>query len=195
MSRSEEEEINVSGDLDSALSTSSTSSKMSLNLQLTNPMAREWIHTRRRNIRAWTVFLNASWFQTPQSAAQLGQRIVRNLDHFQSNYFFVFLALMIYCIVTSPLLLVALIAALGGCYIVSLRNPEQPLKLLGHEITQGHQYCAVLLCAIPFFILAGASSAFFWVLGASFFVIMLHASFFAHEKLPPPEDKFTLETV
>jgi hypothetical protein len=194
MSRSEEEEINISGDLDSGL-TSSSDSKMSLNLQLTNPMAREWIHTRRRNIRAWTVFLNASWFQTPQSATQLGQRILRNLEHFQSNYLFVFMALMIYCILTSPLLLVALVAALGGSYIVSLRDPEQPLKILGYEITPGHQYLAVLLLAIPLFLLAGASSAFFWVLGASFFVIMLHASFFAHEKLPPPEDKFTLETV
>ncbi len=53
---------------------------------------------------------------------RLSKRLLKNADHFQSNYVFVFLVLFIYCLVTSPLLLIVLAAAGGACYIASLKQ-------------------------------------------------------------------------
>lgn len=43
------------------------------------------------------------------------------------------------------------------------------------------------MCSIPLFLLAGAGSAVFWIIGASSVLICLHASFYAREE---PEDPF-----
>ncbi len=53
---------------------------------------------------------------------RLSKRLLKNADHFQSNYVFVFLVLFLYCLVTSPLLLIVLAAAGGACYIASLKQ-------------------------------------------------------------------------
>jgi len=78
---------------------------------------------------------------------------------------------------TSPLLLFAIGTLIGGCYAIKVKNQESNIKIMGHEITHAQQYGVVALLSIPMFILAGATSVVFWVLGCSFFLIGLHASF------------------
>ncbi|XP_060585544.1 prenylated Rab acceptor protein 1-like isoform X2 [Ruditapes philippinarum] len=147
-------------------------------LSLSNATAREWFSKTRDGIRPWGEFVNTGRFQTPKSVAPLPKRIMKNIEHFQSNYLFVFIGLVVFCILTSPMLLVAIAACLGACYIISLKNKDNKLKIMGRELTLAQQYGAVALCSFPLFWLAGAGSAVFWVIGASFFVIMLHASFY-----------------
>ena len=43
--------------------------------------------------------------------------------------------------------------------------------IANHEVTLTQQYAGVALVSVPLFLLAGASAAVFWVLGASFFTI------------------------
>ena len=43
--------------------------------------------------------------------------------------------------------------------------------IANHEVTLTQQYAGVALVSVPMFLLAGASAAVFWVLGASFFCI------------------------
>lgn len=50
--------------------------------------------------------------------------------------------------------------------------------LFGHELTLAQVYGLVSLVSMPIFYLVGAGAAMFWVLGASFFIITLHASFY-----------------
>lgn len=59
-------------------------------------------------------------------------------------------------------------------------------------MTLAQQYGVVVMCAMPVYYLVGAGAAMFWVLGASFFVITLHASFYNIDALIAEEDSFPL---
>ncbi|XP_072049676.1 prenylated Rab acceptor protein 1-like [Amphiura filiformis] len=153
--------------------------KMSLNsIQVSNPGIRSWIQKRRDNIRPWREFVSTARFTKPSSVATVGKRIVKNVEHFQTNYVFVFLGLAVYCLLTSPLLIIGLAVAFGACYFISVKNESRKLKVGGYELTLAQQYMAVACISLPLFFIAGATSAVFWVLGASFFFIMIHAAFY-----------------
>ncbi|MBW01400.1 Prenylated Rab acceptor protein 1, partial [Eschrichtius robustus] len=51
------------------------------------------------------------------------------------------------------------------------------LDIPGREVTPAHQYALAGTVSFPFFWLAGAGSAVFWVLGATLVVIGSHAAF------------------
>jgi len=72
---------------------------------------------------------------------------------------------------------------IGACHVVSKRNSEKKLILLGREMNLIEQYGLIALISFPLFYLAGAGAAVFWVLGASVFFIVAHAIFFGGELL------------
>lgn len=183
----------LSGQIDGKRQVSSEIKDRLLAINLSSPAAKEWINARRQNIRPWSIFLSTNRLKPPNNVAHISQRIIRNIDYFQSNYIFVFLGLVIYCVLTSPLLLIAVAASAGACYIVKLKNSNQQVKIFGHEVTLVQQYGLVMLFSFPLFYLAGAGSAVFWIIGASFFLIMLHAIFFAIENVNTGEDGFDLQ--
>ena len=69
--------------------------------------------------------------QVPLSAGRLSKRLYKNVDYFQSNYVMVFLVLVLYCLITSPLLIIVLAASGGACYIAGLKNAERKLSIAG----------------------------------------------------------------
>ncbi|CAG2171951.1 unnamed protein product [Oppiella nova] len=73
-----------------------------------------------------------------------------------------------------------------------LKNAESPLKLFGKKFSLGQQYLLLMIISFPLFYLAGAGQAVFWVIGASFFVIGLHASIYAIEMQDTIEPEFVL---
>ncbi|EFX84691.1 hypothetical protein DAPPUDRAFT_47113 [Daphnia pulex] len=154
---------------------------------LSVPVAQEWLGSRRKNLKPWFRFVQTSKFQSPTSVPALGSRIVKNVDHFQSNYLCIFIILILYCLLTSPLLLFAVGTSLGACYLISRKNDDQKLSILGHELSLAQQYGLIAMVSLPLFYLAGAGSVVFWVLGASMFLIVLHASFYNNES---PEESF-----
>ncbi|KAJ9594081.1 hypothetical protein L9F63_014493 [Diploptera punctata] len=184
-------EIEVTGNITSLepVKTSKGMFQLPMHVSLSSPAAREWFGQRRENIRPWTVFVNTGNFRTPSSLPRLSKRIMKNVEYFQSNYFFVFLGLIAYCLITSPLLLIAVAASLGACYILSLKNAERKINILGHELTLAQQYGMVALCSLPLFYLAGAGSVIFWVLGASIFIITLHAAFYNIDSILNPDEE------
>ncbi|KAK6633687.1 hypothetical protein RUM44_004294 [Polyplax serrata] len=93
---------------------------------------------------------------------------------------------------TSPLLLIAVGVSLGAGYKLSKRQNEKKLVIFGHEVTLAQQYGILAICSIFLFMWAGAGAAVFWVLGASFFIITLHAAFFNIEAVVKTEDSFGL---
>ncbi|XP_051845488.1 prenylated Rab acceptor protein 1 [Antechinus flavipes] len=149
---------------------------------------REWLEQRRATIRPWGSFLDQRRFSRPRNLGELCKRLVRNVEHYQSNYVFVFLGLILYCVVTSPMLLVALAVFFGACYILYLRTLQSKLVLFGREVSPAHQYALAGGISFPFFWLAGAGSAVFWVLGATFVVIGSHAAFHQLEAAPEGEE-------
>lgn len=94
--------------------------------------------------------------------------------------------------ITSPLLLFAIAGSFYAGYKLSKRHIEKKLVLFGKELTLAQQYGLITLCSMPVFYLAGAGAAMFWVLGASFFIITLHASFYNIDALIAEEDSFPL---
>lgn len=169
---------NLEGNIETPDRNSSFERKGIMSISLSNVSAREWISKTREGIKPWGEFINTGKFKVPKSITPVPRRIIKNIELFQSNYMFVFIGLVLFCILTSPMLLIAIAACLGACYIISIKNAENKLKLFGKELSLFQQYAVVGVCSFPLFWLAGAGSAVFWVIGASFFFIMLHASMY-----------------
>merc|ERR1719461_363144 len=89
----------------------------------------------------------------------------------------VFIVLVLYCLISSPLLLIVIAATGGACYIAGL------------EVSVAQQYGLIGVCSIPFFLIAGAGGVVFWVLGASLFFITGHAAFYNYDALDVAEDQ------
>ncbi|XP_060534401.1 prenylated Rab acceptor protein 1 [Cylas formicarius] len=158
------------------------------------PDPKEWIQQQRQNVRPWLVFAQTSNFKVPVSVPRLGKRIMRNVEYFQANYLFVFLGLVLYCLVTSPLILLALAGTFYAGFKLNRRHQQQKkLMVLGKELTLAQQYGLVGLCSMPIYYFVGAHGAMFWVLGASVVIITLHAAFYDIEALiPRRDDEFPL---
>ena len=69
--------------------------------------------------------------QVPPSAGRLSKRLYKNVEYFQSNYVMVFLVLVLYCLISSPLLLIVMAATGGAGYIAGLKNAERKLSIAG----------------------------------------------------------------
>merc|ERR1712212_804589 len=159
-----------------------------MSLSVAQPLVRDWLAKRRANLRPVGTFFNTANFQVPPSAGRLSKRLVKNVDYFQSNYVLVFLILVLYCLISPPLLIV--IAGAGGAaYFASIKNETRKIAIAGHEVTLAQQYAAIATASIPFFLLAGAGGIVFWVLGASLFFITAHVAFYNYDALEVPEDQ------
>lgn len=66
--------------------------------QMGYPQAQEWVRQRQANIRPWSLFLNTNNIRAPPSLSRFTKRVMKNIEYFQSNYLFVFLGLVIYCL-------------------------------------------------------------------------------------------------
>merc|ERR1711902_204476 len=168
--------------------TKNSNMNLPVNVNLSSPVLREWISKRREEIRPWTSFVKTSNFEVPASLPKVTKRLYKNIEYFQSNYVFVFLILFLYCLITSPFLLVAMALSGGACYYASTKQMQRKLIFGGKEITLAQQYAAIAVGSIPLFVIAGAGTAVFWVIGASLFVIGLHASFYNFDALDLPLD-------
>uniref|UniRef100_A0A2R5LJP4 PRA1 family protein n=1 Tax=Ornithodoros turicata TaxID=34597 RepID=A0A2R5LJP4_9ACAR len=184
----------LTGDMVALVDGDQQKSKSSL-FPPTPAAAKQWLSQKRQSIKPWRQFADFNRFQVPKTLTQATTRVVRNVEHYQSNYLFVFLGLIIYCILTSPLLLIAIAAAMGGAYIIRLKSAEGKLRLFNRELTAVQQYCLVGMMCFPLFYLAGAGAAVFWVIGASFFTIMLHATLYAVEDVPVEGFELQTQTV
>merc|ERR1712062_414990 len=158
-----------------------------MSLIVAQPLVRDWLAKRRANLRPVGTFFNTANFQVPPSAGRLSKRLVKNIDYFQSNYVLVFLILVLYCLISSPLIVIA--GAGGAAYFASVKNETRKIAIAGHEVTLAQQYAAIATASIPFFLLAGAGGIVFWVLGASLFFITAHAAFYNYDALEVAEDQ------
>merc|ERR1712080_399588 len=160
-----------------------------MSLSVAQPLVMDWLAKRRANLRPVGTFFNTANFQVPPSAGRLSKRLVKNIDYFQSNYVLVFLILVLYCLISSPLLLIVIAGAGGAAYFAAIKNETRKIAIAGHEVTLAQQYAGIAVVSIPFFLLAGAGGIVFWVLGASLFFITAHAAFYNYDALEVPEDQ------
>ncbi|EDV37666.1 uncharacterized protein Dana_GF11298 [Drosophila ananassae] len=157
------------------------------------PSPLEVIQMVRNSLRPWSVFFNINNFKTAVSMQRLNNRVLRNLSYFQSNYVFIFFVLMIYCLITAPLILLVIIAAAFGCHKLRVRNSNY--TIMGHQLTPSQQIIALNLATAPILFLVGAGSVLFWTLGASCFVIFMHAIFYNIDAIVTEENEGFLTEV
>jgi len=178
-----EEKVDLSGEMD-APPLETTSDKAGLlgalgSVPVTPAGAKDWVINRRKTVRPWSEFLNTNRFEKPTSIATVGSRAIKNVEHFMSNYLFVFLGLIIFCILTSPMLLIVLGICGGAVYYVGVKaQNKQNMRVMGRELTPSQQYAAIGAASFPLLWLSGAGGAVFWILGASLVLIGLHAVFY-----------------
>ncbi|XP_058812301.1 prenylated Rab acceptor protein 1 [Topomyia yanbarensis] len=187
--------IDVSGDMEPP----KQESRSSFNISAFTSFARipslwDLLRLTRQNVRPWSEFLQTANFKTVANIPRLTNRIIRNLGYFQSNYLFVFLGLIVYCLLTSPLILIVLGAVFYACY--KIKQANAPVAFFARQLNTNQQCIAVNIAAIPLLYLAGAGAVMFWVLGASFFVISLHAAFYNIDAIVTEDtETFLTETV
>ncbi|XP_011209946.1 prenylated Rab acceptor protein 1 [Bactrocera dorsalis] len=157
------------------------------------PSPMDLIQMTRKYIRPWSEFINTSNFKTAASMPRLTNRFVRNISYFQSNYIFIFVLLMIYCLITSPLLLLILGAVVYGCH--KIKKAQIPITIFGQQLGTNHQIMVINFASVPILYLAGAGAALFWTLGASCFVISLHAIFYNIDAIVTEENEGFLSEV
>uniref|UniRef100_A0A224XKJ7 PRA1 family protein n=1 Tax=Panstrongylus lignarius TaxID=156445 RepID=A0A224XKJ7_9HEMI len=157
------------------------------------PSVTEFVKSCREKIRPWKEFFNTSNYKAPPNFSRLIKRAVNNINHFQGNYVIVSLILMAYCLLTSPLLLISIFVSLIACYILSLRNAEKKLKIGGKDISLKQQYSLVGLFSLPLYYWAGVGQAVFWVLGATCFVVSLHAGMYSIEDVLTEEEQLMVQ--
>ncbi|XP_050316171.1 prenylated Rab acceptor protein 1 [Anthonomus grandis grandis] len=181
--------VEVTGEMDTPadLPKSSSLSRF-LKFSKEMPDPKEWIQQQRQNVRPWLLFIQTSNFKAPASIPRLGKRIMRNIEYFQANYLFVFIGLIIYCLITSPMILIAIAGTFYAGYKLSLRYHEKKLVIFGKELTLAQQYGLVFACSMPIYYLVGAHAAMFWVIGASIVIITLHAAFYNIEAIIARQD-------
>ncbi|CAH0406069.1 unnamed protein product [Chilo suppressalis] len=135
--------------------------------------------------KPWTQFVATENFKSPASIPRLTRRFYRNLEYFQANYLMVSLGLFAYCLITSPLLLIAIVASFFGYR--KLTSGPNTWKIGNWELTKTQQYMVAAGASMVICWLAGVGAVLFWVLGATVTVVALHASFFDAESLPPTD--------
>jgi len=164
-------------------------------ISLRSPVAREWIARQRESIRPWNVFCDLDKFSKPSTPNEITTRITKNVKHFQSNYLVLVIILTGYCLITSPLLLIAIGAFWGVQYVIGReQGVAYQQKLFGRELTETHQFIIASCISVPLFIWAGATAALFWVFGASAILVGAHGALRDPEIDPEEKDTFLQET-
>ncbi|KAI6222021.1 Prenylated Rab acceptor protein 1 isoform X2 [Aphelenchoides besseyi] len=142
--------------------------------------AAAWIGARKAGLKPWSEFFNTKKFNVP-SSTNFMSRLQHNLSYFFSNYLCVFIGLLIYCVLTSFVLLLTVIALGGLFYSIRQRTSKGPV------VPASLLYTLALVICIPLFAIADVGQVVYWVFGSSVLVIFLHSVLYDGEELPGQE--------
>jgi len=162
--------------------------------QIPIPKLGESLRQIRQNIRPWSEFCQLQNFKTVANVQRLTNRLLRNVAHFQSNYLIICVVLFMYCLLTSPLILIVILGSMYGCY--KIKQAATTITVFKKQLNTNQQCIVVNLATMPVLYLVGAGAVMFWVMGASVFVVSLHAAFYNIDALVTEETEgFLAETV
>eukprot|EP00042_Codosiga_hollandica_P021389 m.74431 g.74431 ORF g.74431 m.74431 type:complete len:167 (-) comp50338_c0_seq1:135-635(-) len=129
---------------------------------------------QKQSMRPWGDFVKG--LKLPQSAPQAIARLQYNIVHFRSNYVLITIALAIYTLLTSPLLLVVLgLYIFAYLYVSSAESAGRNIVIFGQTLSKSQQIAVATVVGVPLFFLSGAISSFFWLLGLAATTVGAHA--------------------
>ncbi|CAK9786053.1 unnamed protein product [Cutaneotrichosporon oleaginosum] len=130
--------------------------------------------TRLGQLRHPAEFFDYQRVSRPKDMGEYMKRAGYNIRYFSANYAIIVALLSVYSLLSSPLLLIALVFLIGG-FIGINRFFSEPFEFQGRTITPQNLYIGLFLIGIPLLLLGGPISAFFWIVGASGVIVGAHA--------------------
>ncbi|KAH6914386.1 prenylated rab acceptor PRA1 [Coprinopsis sp. MPI-PUGE-AT-0042] len=132
--------------------------------------------TRLSGLRPPSEFFDWTRISKPADMNQATSRISYNTRYFSGNYLLIIALLGVYAVLTNYMLIISLVFLVGGFAAINKFAPEAT-QLGEHTVTQKHLYTGLFVIGIPMFWIASPFSTVFWLVGASGFLIIGHASF------------------
>ncbi|OZJ06146.1 hypothetical protein BZG36_00969 [Bifiguratus adelaidae] len=130
---------------------------------------------RLGNLRPVSEFVDRNRLSKPNGFQDVARRWSYNLRYFQSNYFLIILALLVYVLITNAWLLLTVVFIMLALRFISSLGDE-PLAIGGSVVTSKQLYAALIGASIVLLWISSAGSAVFWVIGAAAFVVLGHAA-------------------
>lgn len=137
---------------------------------------KDWAMSKRESLRAWQDFGNYTRVSKPGNIAVISKRVSHNIMYYYTNYTFISALLILYCIISSPLLLLAITVSGGACYLISTQKEGKTVHIGGHTFTPKDQGVVAACISIPLLFFASAGTVIFWVIGLTFSVVGAHAT-------------------
>ena len=123
-------------------------------------------------------FVSPTSFSKPADRSECLARIRANLSHFRTIYGCIFVGILIYTVLSSPLLLCGLLMLAGAwAYSFLLTPQDEPLVVAGFELRRREKLIVLIPFSILVVTLTGMINSVLWVLVLSSFVALPHASF------------------
>ena len=69
-----------------------------MTLTFSNVQLQEFIQRWRNGVQPWGDFLDSRKFMVPKSLAPTGRRMMKNIEHFRSNYIFVVICVIAFAV-------------------------------------------------------------------------------------------------
>ncbi|KAL5485318.1 YIP3 [Sanghuangporus weigelae] len=132
--------------------------------------------TRLSALRPPQEFFDHHRLSRPQDLNQATQRVSYNTRYFSGNYGIIVAVLAVYALITNPLLLISIAFLVGGFAAINRFAPE-PMQVGDHVVTQKSLYITLFVIGVPLLWWSSPLGTFFWLVGASSFVILFHACF------------------
>lgn len=111
---------------------------------------------------SWIQFFDRKQFSMPLNLSEVSQRFSNNLQVYFSNYIFIAMILVVYNLLTSPLLLITL--AIYSSLIHSIIKRDNQLILFGGTpLSRNQQLFGVSAFFIPLLYLFGLATRIIWV--------------------------------
>jgi len=143
----------------------------------------------RQRLRPWfSEFFRLQKFGWPPGIVAVVPRVKRNLQYFMTNYLLLAVILLVYCVLTSLLMLLTLIILGGLFYTIYQRTQRGPVIVAsGYEIPPSLLYTMALAVCFPMFYFADVGGTMYWVIGSSIFLVLAHSVFYSSEEVPGAE--------
>ena len=146
--------------------------------------------SRFANLRPFSEFFDVKRISKPANFGEVQSRINYNLAYFSSNYFVVFIMLIVYSLLTNLWLLADILLVIGGVWGIN-KLEGNDLQIGGFRATTSQLWTALLCITVPLGFWAGPFGTALWLIGATAFVVLGHASFMDK----PIESAFSEEAV
>mmetsp|Transcript_4941 Transcript_4941/g.12832 ORF Transcript_4941/g.12832 Transcript_4941/m.12832 type:complete len:196 (+) Transcript_4941:43-630(+) len=136
---------------------------------------------KRKNVKPWQEFADVRRASKPKTFGDVTSRVTHNVSKYSANYFFIWVTLVLYCLLTSPLLIVAF--GFLGVTVGLIAKGGGERRIGGYTFSREDQlkFCAAM--TIPLLYISGATGTIFWVVGATLAIVLAHAAV-----MPPQDD-------